>query len=95
MASEAVQDPVEEQHDEVEHKEGNGEQGEGPGAASAAGAASEGLGGPLSGDLPSGGQQVVCKMLISNAAAGSVIGKVGRRDSTYLADRIECASPHC
>lgn len=28
------------------------------------------------GDTPSGGQQVVAKLLISNAAAGSVIGKV-------------------
>ncbi len=28
------------------------------------------------GDVPSGGQQVIAKLLISNAAAGSVIGKV-------------------
>jgi hypothetical protein len=28
------------------------------------------------GDTPSGGQSVVAKLLISNAAAGSVIGKV-------------------
>lgn len=32
--------------------------------------------GLLPGDAPSGGQQVVSKLLISNAAAGSVIGKV-------------------
>ncbi|GBF92113.1 hypothetical protein Rsub_04460 [Raphidocelis subcapitata] len=30
------------------------------------------------GDVPSGGQQVVAKLLISNAAAGSVIGKAGQ-----------------
>eukprot|EP00877_Chromochloris_zofingiensis_P007544 jgi/Chrzof1/3042/Cz12g09120.t1 len=33
--------------------------------------------GLLPGDAPSGGQQVVSKLLISNAAAGSVIGKGG------------------
>lgn len=31
----------------------------------------------LTGDIPSGGQQVVSKLLVSNAAAGSVIGKAG------------------
>lgn len=30
------------------------------------------------GDAPSGGQQVVCKLLVSNATAGSVIGKGGQ-----------------
>lgn len=30
------------------------------------------------GDVPSGGQQVVCKLLVSNATAGSVIGKAGQ-----------------
>jgi hypothetical protein len=44
------------------------------GAAAAAAAASAGEG--ASGDTPSGGQAVVAKLLISNAAAGSVIGKV-------------------
>jgi hypothetical protein len=39
-------------------------------AAAAAAAATS------AGDTPSGGQQVVAKLLISNAAAGSVIGKV-------------------
>lgn len=38
--------------------------------------ACEGLPG-LAGDTPSGGQPVIAKLLISNAAAGSVIGKVG------------------
>ena len=42
----------------------------------AASSACENLPNPLSGDVPSGGQQVVAKLLISNAAAGSVIGKV-------------------
>jgi len=37
--------------------------------------ACEGLPG-LAGDTPSGGQPVIAKLLISNAAAGSVIGKV-------------------
>jgi hypothetical protein len=50
-------------------------------AASAAGVSCENL--PREGlnnsDLPSGGQNVVAKLLISNAAAGSIIGKVGVR----------------
>lgn len=38
--------------------------------------ACEGLSAGLAGDTPSGGQPVIAKLLISNAAAGSVIGKV-------------------
>lgn len=50
--------------------------------------ACEGLPG-LAGDTPSGGQPVIAKLLISNAAAGSVIGKVsvhrGNTDVWYSA----------
>lgn len=65
MEQEDVHD-IEEEHEGVEH---GGEQ-----EASASNAC-EGLPG-LAGDTPSGGQPVIAKLLISNAAAGSVIGKV-------------------
>jgi hypothetical protein len=51
--------------------EEGGEEGEGNSAR-----ACEGLPAGLAGDTPSGGQPVIAKLLISNAAAGSVIGKV-------------------
>lgn len=53
---------------------GDGEEGMGAAAADAVANLSAGP----AGDTPSGGQQVVAKLLISNAAAGSVIGKVRR-----------------
>lgn len=31
----------------------------------------------FAGDIPNGIQQVICKLMVSNAAAGSIIGKVG------------------
>lgn len=42
------------------------------------GAAADAVANLAQGDTPSGGQQVVAKLLISNAAAGSVIGKAGQ-----------------
>lgn len=62
---EAVQ---EEAYPDVEEEEGV--------AAAATDAVANLTGG--AGDAPSGGQQVVAKLLISNAAAGSVIGKAGQ-----------------
>lgn len=50
---------------------------EGGGAAATDAVANLSLSGGA-GDVPSGGQQVVAKLLISNAAAGSVIGKAGQ-----------------
>lgn len=57
---------------EAEAEEEGDHAGEGGGAASAC----ENLPSLAGGDSPSGGQAVVAKLLISNAAAGSVIGKV-------------------
>eukprot|EP00879_Flechtneria_rotunda_P002547 GHRR01002746.1.p1 GENE.GHRR01002746.1~~GHRR01002746.1.p1 ORF type:complete len:356 (+),score=117.29 GHRR01002746.1:117-1184(+) len=63
-------------HEEQEVEEHTVEQQDGDEEAPAAASACEGLG--LPGDTPSGGQSVIAKLLISNAAAGSVIGKGGQ-----------------
>lgn len=76
--------PAHAEHDvehDVEHEdvlptaelEDHGDEDDGEAGSSAR--ACEGLA-ALAGDTPSGGQPVIAKLLISNAAAGSVIGKV-------------------
>jgi hypothetical protein len=68
-----VEHDVEEDMPEVEEHEGGemGDEEEAP-----ASTACDNLPG-VAADTPSGGQPVIAKLLISNAAAGSVIGKVG------------------
>lgn len=58
--------------------------------------ACEGLPG-VAGDTPSGGQPVIAKLLISNAAAGSVIGKVsgdGQAGAVLLVSTVCHSSLH-
>jgi hypothetical protein len=60
---------------ELEHEVELEHEGDEAGDMGTAGSnACEGLPG-VAGDTPSGGQPVIAKLLISNAAAGSVIGK--------------------
>jgi hypothetical protein len=66
-----VEHDLEEDMPEVEQHEG-GEMGDEEAPASTA---CDNLPG-VAADTPSGGQPVIAKLLISNAAAGSVIGKV-------------------
>lgn len=63
---------------ELEHEAELEEGDEAADMGTAGSNACEGLPG-LAGDTPSGGQPVIAKLLISNAAAGSVIGKVSRK----------------
>lgn len=76
-SSQQLRDEVE--HDvpeaELEHEVELEHEGDEAGDMGTAGSnACEGLPG-VAGDTPSGGQPVIAKLLISNAAAGSVIGK--------------------
>ncbi|KAI8473692.1 MAG: hypothetical protein J3K34DRAFT_173419 [Monoraphidium minutum] len=71
-----AQAPAEEEPPEIEVEEEDADDGEeGGGAAASTAVADLQVG---AGDTPSGGQQIVAKLLISNAAAGSVIGKAGQ-----------------
>lgn len=65
----------EDEHDEHDVKDDDELEPEEEEAGEGASSACEGLP-TLPGDTPSGGQSVIAKLLISNAAAGSVIGKV-------------------
>lgn len=66
---------------ELEHEVELEHEGDEAGDMGTAGSnACEGLPG-VAGDTPSGGQPVIAKLLISNAAAGSVIGKASVFDT--------------
>jgi len=78
----------EDDHDEQDVKEEDELEAEEEEAGEGASSACEGLP-TLPGDTPSGGQSVIAKLLISNAAAGSVIGKV----SPLLGNRLAITAP--
>lgn len=104
MADTAVASPPapeveqEEQEQEVEHSheeepevEEEVDEEDGEGAIEGPSSACEGL--PGISDTPSGGQPVIAKLLISNAAAGSVIGKVGAGSHGWQAGNCCCGRP--
>jgi hypothetical protein len=79
---EVEHDDVEEDMPEVEQHE-DGELGD------EASTACDNLPG-VAADTPSGGQPVIAKLLISNAAAGSVIGKVGHCATNMPVTAVAC-----
>jgi len=71
-------DPIDNENGEAEVPEHEDPEGEDEEEQRPASSACENLPSLSGGDTPSGGQSVVAKLLISNAAAGSVIGKGGQ-----------------
>lgn len=96
-APDAVMAPNSDTEDMLQQLEETSQDGEDglvvdEGGEQPASSACEGLAGIAGADTPSGGQPVIAKLLISNAAAGSVIGKA--RSTQQQRSQTTARPPH-